>query len=463
MLRFLRNDTPPANASLLLLLAGKTNVEAPGARVTVKLKGQPPLIRTVKLGEGFQSQSTRWLHFGLGKDAVLEKVSVAWPGGAVEEFTGCTAGGHYYIPQGTGTARRAPPIRPIGPIHPISPGPDSPAVLLSGEQICPPLPALTADQKPVTFTDTAGPTLIHLWDITCADCLPELKALAASNAQLTAAGLRVVLLSAANDAATAAFLKDNAILFPAAAVTEETVRRLRSLHEQLFGSDLPLPSPSGLLLDGTGHSAALYRGPCPIERLLADVRDLTTRWPERAALTLPFPGQWIESPGPSNPLTIPGELAERGHLDDALALFQRHAKQCAAQQGCAPVLMALAAAFEKKQRFADAITTYRLAHSAEPAFPGALNNLAWHLAACPDPAQRRPADALPLIQQAVALTSRRDPDLLDTLATVHAANQQWPQAEAALREAIALARAAGAAAAVAHLEAEIQRLKQRQP
>ena len=235
------------------------------------------------------------------------------------------------------------------------------------------------------------------------------------------------------------------------------------MHELLFGSDIPLPNPAGLLLDGTGHAAALYRGPVSIERLLADVRGLKVRWPERAALTLPFPGQWMDPPGPSNPLTIPGDLAEKGFLDDSLALFQRHGKECATQQGCPQVLMALAAAFEKKNRFAEAITTYRLAHSFAPAFPGALNNLAWHLAACPDSTQRRPPDALPFIEEAVALTKRQDPDLLDTLATVHAANNQWPQAESALTEAISIARAAGATAAVEHLEATLQRVKQKKP
>ena len=80
-LRFLRNDTPAENASLMLLLEGRPNREAPGARVTVSIKGQPPLMRTVKLGEGFESQSTRWLHFGLGRNAVIERVRILWPGG----------------------------------------------------------------------------------------------------------------------------------------------------------------------------------------------------------------------------------------------------------------------------------------------------------------------------------------------------------------------------------------------
>jgi Flp pilus assembly protein TadD len=327
------------------------------------------------------------------------------------------------------------------------------ATLLTTEQIAPPLPGIPAD---------TAPTLIHLWDVTCADCLPELRTLAAAHDALNQAGLRVVLLNAAADDATARFLKDNAIPFPAHTATDETIRRLRRLMELLFGVDLALPVPFGLLLDGTGHAAALYRGPCSIERLLSDVRGLSVKWPARAALTLPFPGQWMDPPGTTNPLTLPGELAERGFLDDALALFQRHLPQCAKQPGCAPVLMALAAAFEKQQRFPGAITTYRLARQADPQFPGALNNLAWHLAACPDASLRRPAEALPLIHEAAALTKHADPEILDTLATVSAANDRWADAEAALGEAIAIARAASRPEAVQRFEASLRRVQQRQ-
>ena len=45
-LRYLRNDTPPAQASLMLLLEGKPLRAAPGARVTVQLHGQPPTSST---------------------------------------------------------------------------------------------------------------------------------------------------------------------------------------------------------------------------------------------------------------------------------------------------------------------------------------------------------------------------------------------------------------------------------
>ena len=70
--RMLRNDTPSDHHYLALRLEGRTcNRDAIGARVEVTLKdeqsGNPQMIKTLRAGEGFLSQSSKWLHFGLGK------------------------------------------------------------------------------------------------------------------------------------------------------------------------------------------------------------------------------------------------------------------------------------------------------------------------------------------------------------------------------------------------------------
>jgi hypothetical protein len=54
------------------------------------------------------SQSTKWLHFGLGRESALENVLVHWAGGASEEFTGLAPGQRWHLVQGSGTARRHP-------------------------------------------------------------------------------------------------------------------------------------------------------------------------------------------------------------------------------------------------------------------------------------------------------------------------------------------------------------------
>ena len=44
-------------------------------------------MQEVSGGSGFCSQNQRWLHFGLGPDAGVEKVVVRWPSGRVQELS----------------------------------------------------------------------------------------------------------------------------------------------------------------------------------------------------------------------------------------------------------------------------------------------------------------------------------------------------------------------------------------
>ena len=112
-LRLMRNNATRRGGFLAFQLQGNgtsTSRDAIGARVEVvaaELKGQR-LIRTLRAGEGFLSQASKTVHFGLGGSAEIEKVIVNWPGGAREQFTGITPNGRYRLVQGTGQARRVP-------------------------------------------------------------------------------------------------------------------------------------------------------------------------------------------------------------------------------------------------------------------------------------------------------------------------------------------------------------------
>ena len=95
-LRLMRNDSPNDNHFLALRLEGNattTNRDAIGARVEVVFANpesgtrQPKSIKTLRAGEGFLAQSSKWLHFGLGSVDVIEKVIVHWPGGNTEQFS----------------------------------------------------------------------------------------------------------------------------------------------------------------------------------------------------------------------------------------------------------------------------------------------------------------------------------------------------------------------------------------
>ena len=107
-LRFMQNRSAervtkdhPANFLLLKLLGNgtTTNRDAIGARVEITLSNpetqsedsavqvsDTTFIKSLRAGEGFLSQGSKWLHFGLGKSSQIDKVVVRWPGGDVQEF-----------------------------------------------------------------------------------------------------------------------------------------------------------------------------------------------------------------------------------------------------------------------------------------------------------------------------------------------------------------------------------------
>jgi hypothetical protein len=83
----LRNEVGVRRHWLQVELTGvRTNRDAVGARVEI-VAGGVRQLREVSAGDGYASQSTLRLHFGLGEAAVAEEMTVRWPvSGLVERF-----------------------------------------------------------------------------------------------------------------------------------------------------------------------------------------------------------------------------------------------------------------------------------------------------------------------------------------------------------------------------------------
>ena len=124
-LRFLRNDIGNrCNFVALRLVGSRCNRDAVGARVelyradshedvlpsdafrktiAIGTTDQPDtFIRTLRAGDGYLSQSTKWLYFGLGKSNADVRAIVRWPGGAGEDFGKLQPNRRYRLIQGTG-------------------------------------------------------------------------------------------------------------------------------------------------------------------------------------------------------------------------------------------------------------------------------------------------------------------------------------------------------------------------
>ncbi len=102
--RVLQNHCAGENRSIAFRLRGtKSNRDAIGARVQVDGR-----TKWMEAGSGFLSQHSKTLLFGLGGAESVERVTIAWPSGAVQEFTDLRAGRTYSITEGSPSVEAKP-------------------------------------------------------------------------------------------------------------------------------------------------------------------------------------------------------------------------------------------------------------------------------------------------------------------------------------------------------------------
>ncbi len=95
-----RNKQPSGHHWLALALAGtRSNRDAVGTRVWVTAGGETR-VSFVNGGNGFASQSSRHLHFGLGQAERVDKLEVAWPSGLRQSFEKVAADRLYRLVEG---------------------------------------------------------------------------------------------------------------------------------------------------------------------------------------------------------------------------------------------------------------------------------------------------------------------------------------------------------------------------
>jgi Tfp pilus assembly protein PilF len=133
---------------------------------------------------------------------------------------------------------------------------------------------------------------------------------------------------------------------------------------------------------------------------------------------------------------VGANLVDNGRLDEG----KRYLEEAIRLHPAYPeALGALASTFDSQGNYAEAIRFYQAALKAQPDQEGALNNLAWLLATCPDAAFRNGPEAVRLATRACELTSYAKPLLIGTLAAAQAEAGNFPAAIATAERASALA------------------------
>ncbi len=322
---------------MLKLRGTKTNRDAIGARVALYLKGQTtPRIRTLRAGEGFLAQSSKWIHFGLRDGEQIEFVDVHWSGGSRERFENVVAGTHWELTEGTGQGRRwsppagfdtSPEFARNSTADVSAPASNTRTWLLGRVPL---IESSYQSEQGIRSTDqfVGQPLLVNLWSRTCQPCWRELRDWTKHRDAIENSGLRIVALCV-DDMTTAptgtTFPLDKIDWpFERGQATTGFVEGLEILQRTFIELQQPLPVPSSFLLDRDGLLVSIYKGEVDTQRLLEDVKLLGKTPREQRDAAVPFQGRWASEPFASDSRVVVNALAMAGRDEDGLAYLKRY-------------------------------------------------------------------------------------------------------------------------------------------
>jgi tetratricopeptide (TPR) repeat protein len=337
--RFLQNQSSTGYHFLAIRLQGdgvRTNRDAVGTRVEVRSAdaGQAtarPLIKTLYAGDAFLSQSSSWLHFGLGEATEIRDVVVRWPGGEVQQLSGLEVDRHYVIDQRTGRATLWDPPTQRKPL--VAADPD---VAVSGGKartVLPTrllLPEVHSHEHAKPLNDRlTKPTLLCLWSTTCAPCLKELEELARHADRLKQHGLDVVAINLDRldgpEQGSDPQVPPLEFPFRSEHATLGLVKSLDVFQKAMFDLWEDLAVPTSILVDDHQRAAVIYRGTVGIDQLLADMSVLDAPAEELVDLATPFTGKWIATPQNTDPLRVTSQFIDMNMVSEGVAYLKRYA------------------------------------------------------------------------------------------------------------------------------------------
>ncbi|MCP4193343.1 MAG: tetratricopeptide repeat protein [Planctomycetaceae bacterium] len=513
-IRYLQNGLHSSNRFVAFRLEGTTcNRDGIGAKVEIQCveARAPSMIRNLSAGDGYLAQSSKWLHFGLGKDAQIKQVLVHWPDGTTDQYSDVSPNRHYLLRQGESKAS-------IVSVHPISlpQGMDSPDSLSEATEASDQASVRTLSRLPVprlpyrtssseaadVFQPGSGQAvLLNLWASWCKPCLIELEELSRNQQLFANVGLDVVALNVDSlNPATASREPGEllaAIDFPFRSGTADArlIEKLQLLNNHMFDLHLPLPIPTSALIDGQGRLLAWYRGPVSVDRILTDLQSLEWDQDQLRSKNALFAGKWLEPQLQMPLIPILDGLISAGFLLEADDYVRR--LQHIPKRQLLPAIVRLGTAFyhrgghqkaqehfrvavridpnfdgvetalgqirEQEGRPDSAIKLYELALKRNPTSLRAINNLAWLLATHPAPAYRDGQRAVELAKQSVELTDRNDSDFLDTLAAAYAEQGNFDKALQVSTRALAICLERGQSSLAKKIKARRELYQQSKP
>jgi len=390
-LRLLRNDFAPRGATLAVRLVGApdpfpsaagrlaSSRDAIGARVTVETD-RLRRTKVVNANSGFLSQDSRELLFGLGPSRRVDRLTVEWPSGRRQEFTGVPLDHRVRIEE-----RGSPAVEPYASAPPL-PGDAAP------RRQAPPRSSWLFEPFPVPdvpLQDLEGrarplsalrgrPAVLLVWSAQASGSQAVLRGLARGAAALAQAGvgsLAIALDGPAEQAKVQAAARAASGL-PVALASEEAALGLAILNRHLFLTRQPLTLPTAFLLDSSGRVVKVYREDVDVAAILRDAAAIEASPEERLARALPFGGTFDSPPPSRNYIPYGRELLDQGLEAQAVVAFE----QAAQGSPSASILYRLGSLLLNTGQTARARATFERALALQPDLAEASNDLGTLLA-----------------------------------------------------------------------------------
>jgi Flp pilus assembly protein TadD len=472
-LRVFRNDftnlTPGSSgegahpAGLAIRLTGvKSNRDAIGARVTVETD-RMRRTKVVQAGSGFLSQHSKELFFGLGSSARLVAVTVDWPSGGTQSFTGLTLDTRVRIVEG-GSPQSAPFAASSGATS------SSTAAL----RAAPPTATWMYEPFPApgfSLKDDAGvaksldslqgkPAVVLLWSSGVPAAAAALETLERGGAALSKANINAIAIDMDPGSQAASQSGKTAGPIPTAAATRDVSLSYTIAYRHLFMNRQPLQLPTWLLLDPAGRIVRVYRGATDTAQIAKDAATIEAAPDARLSRALPFAGTFYSGLPQRNYLPYGRELLDQGLEPAAIAAFELAAKASpgastlyrlgtllakagesarardayekalALQSDLAEASNDLGALLAQSGDLDGAIVRFRAALAATPDYPDALNNLGYALLL-----SGRDSEARALYEKALALQPDF-PEALNNLGLLFGRGGDMDRAERYFRDAL---------------------------
>ena len=301
-LRLLRNQGADGGGFLKVDLVGtECNRDAIGATVTLDLV-ERKLRKTIFAGDGYLSQSSKRLHFGLGRAERVHSLTVQWPGGGSETFEDLAVDARYRVVQGSGEIEPVAARTHADFAH-LEPAVEMPfegrvdrIVLVDRLPMVPvTIPSFEDPKRKVK--DFAGrPLLLNLWQTTCAACLGEFAEFKKRREDIEAKGLEIVTLTLDEGPALAQARKilDRFGLQDGAGYADRSLMQtLEVFFVEVLNRSDEVALPTSLLIDEGGQLVAIYQGAVDVDRLLKDVAIVKRMDPSKRTNVILSGGRWF--------------------------------------------------------------------------------------------------------------------------------------------------------------------------